>query len=343
MAGYRSAFIRTTRFLSAALPMEGVIGMTGQRLVVPVYHLVSNEAPKHVKHLYQVKDEKQFIRDLDFLLGHYQAIDFHELKTIVDNGKKINKNSFLLSFDDGLREFHDVIAPILLKKGIPAVNFLNNDFIDNRELFFRYKASLLIDCLLHDSSLLKKDDVKGWLSEQTTKHSEFKHVLLSVGFRERDKLDVLARMIGLDFEDYLGKSRPYMSQEEIRKLISQGFFFGAHSLNHPEYRFINMKEQLEQTRDSLNDIAERFALNYRTFAFPFTDFGVGKTFFESLNSTVKVDLTFGSAGLKNDPVPNHIQRIPLETAGLDAEQILKGEYLYYLIRGLFGKNKIRRA
>ena len=48
------------------------------------------------------------------------------------------------ALDDGLSGCHRYIAPLLRKKGIPASFFLNNRFIDNKSLFYRYKASLLV-------------------------------------------------------------------------------------------------------------------------------------------------------------------------------------------------------
>jgi hypothetical protein len=55
-----------------------------------------------------------------------------------------------------------------------------------------------------------------------------------------------------------------------------------------------------------------------------------------------LDATFGTAGLKEDPVDFHFQRIPMEMKKIPAYRILKGEYIYYLLKGLLGRNKITR-
>ncbi|NNE29568.1 MAG: hypothetical protein HKN16_08020, partial [Saprospiraceae bacterium] len=51
---------------------------------------------------------------------------------------------------------------------------------------------------------------------------------------------------------------------------------------------------------------------------------------------------FGGAGLKYDSVDFHHQRIPMEVGRLSAEEILKGEMLYYNFKALFGKNILTR-
>ena len=340
MAGYRSSFIRAAKAISFLSPLNRMISLSRQRLVVPVYHLVSNNAPPHIRHLYGTKNEKQFENDLDFLLKHYSPIHIQELLHCVRNGKKVSGNACIVTFDDGLREFGEVAAPILKRKGIPAINFLNSDFIDNRGLFFRYKACLLVDQIEKDGSLLKKDDVKQWFSRTNQKNKEYRHILFSVSYAGRETLDELAVLTGLDFREYLRVQKPYMSSGDIRTLIDQGFYFGAHSCDHPEYRYIDLDEQVRQTIESVSAVSENFGLDYRLFAFPFTDYKVSNRFFERLNGAV--DISFGSAGLKRDPVPFHLQRVPMETAGLSAEDILKGEYLYYLLKGFVGKNQVRR-
>jgi hypothetical protein len=55
-----------------------------------------------------------------------------------------------------------------------------------------------------------------------------------------------------------------------------------------------------------------------------------------------VDLTFGSAGLKQDEFNKNLQRIPMETDHFSAEDIIYGEYFYYLFKTLLNKNMIKR-
>ncbi len=105
-----------------------------------------------------------------------------------------------------------------------------------------------------------------------------------------------------------------------------------------------MDEQISQYRDSLTLVQQEFGLTYGLFSFPFTDDGVSASFFEALSAEgmPPLDATFGTAGLKEDPVDFHIQRVPMEIENIPASRLLKGEYAYYLIKGLFGRNKITR-
>jgi peptidoglycan/xylan/chitin deacetylase (PgdA/CDA1 family) len=312
--------------LAGIWPFSALAKSMGQRLIAPFYHAVSDQPLPHIRHLYQLKTVRQFEDDLDFLLRHYTPVDFHQLPAIVENKRKVpGKPPMLLSFDDGLREFYDPIAPILLRKGIPAICFINSGFLDNTDLFFRYKASLLIDALQKcpDAVLLKQ-----------IRHTRY---------ADRAQLDLLAQNMGLDFGAFLREQQPYLSSVQVASLLQKGFHFGAHSVDHPEYRLLDQQEQLRQTTKSVETISNKFGLGYRLFSFPFTDFGVSKKFFDVVLEEKKIaDFTFGCAGIKTDVNARHIQRIPLEIGDLSAEAILRKELLYFWLKMPFGKNRIHR-
>ena len=324
------------------IPLRSLITVTRQNFILPFYHLVSDKSVVHVKNLYRVKSVREFNDDLDFFLKYYEPVDFRELIS----GGKVRKNSFLLSFDDGLREFYDVVAPILRQKGIPAVCFLNSGFIDNKELFFRYKASILIENLKTSGlSPAKEKELKNWFQTNGLAYDCHFQSLLSVDYKNKAYLDELALFLGISFQDYLQQHKPYLETGQIEELIAQGFHFGSHSVDHPFYREIDEAEQIAQTKQSIEEIVSLFKLDYRLFAFPFSDYDVSRGFFEKIFDSVDpvVDITFGTAGLKKDYCIRNKQRIPVEIGNYMTQEIMYGEYLYYICKAFFCKNVVKRA
>jgi peptidoglycan/xylan/chitin deacetylase (PgdA/CDA1 family) len=345
MNASRSIAFQVLPSLARLLPLNGLIRITGQRTIFPFYHVVSDEEVPHVKHLYTLRTTKQFIQDLDFFLKYYKPIGISDLLGTIHNGRPFSGKCFLLSFDDGLREFHDVAAPILKQKGVPAICFLNSGFIDNKDMFYRYKASLLIERLQKmNYQADNKNFPESWFHENDLPFSDDYHGLLMISYADRHLLDELALKLDVDFDEFLLKQRPYLDPVQIFSLIQQGFTFGAHSIDHPEYRFLEEEEQIRQTSESIDLVSKRFGIMEKLFSFPFTDYGVKKTFFEKVFDPERpmADLTFGGAGLKGDSVRRNIQRIPFEGTFLNAKQILGTEYLYYMIKAIFGKNRIKR-
>ncbi|MGE0561564.1 MAG: polysaccharide deacetylase family protein [Flavobacteriales bacterium] len=291
-----------------------MIGLTGEKLILPFYHAVSDNPPAHLINLYEARSAVDFEKDLDYLLEHFKPIGLQELIKLNKNGLIPKEPSFHITFDDGLVEVYDVVVPILIKRRVPATFFINTDFIDNKKMFYRFKASILVEQLAANG-------------------------MLDLNCNEENDIDGFAKTLGINFEDYLEKEQPYLTTNQINELIEKGFTIGAHSKNHPLYKLISEKEQIEQTLGSLEVLKKQFRLDYSVFSFPFTDDGVTQSFFKTIQS--KVDLTFGSAGLKKDTVEFNLQRIPMENTA-STEELIKTQYLYCLLKKLVGKNKVVR-
>ena len=292
-------------------------------LFLPFYHLVSDENPAHVRHLYPVRTVQQFRDDLDFFLKYFRPVGLERVveQCLPPKGSKtLPRSEFHLSFDDGLRECYDVVMPILLEKGIPATFFLNSAFVDNRALMFRYKASLL------------------QASEAALPSNP-----LRVRYADRHLLDEWAAAAGVDFQAFLEQKQPYLTAEQIQTMQNKGFTFGGHSTDHPLYSQLTLHQQLEQTLDCLRHLKERFHLKHTVFAFPFTDDGVGLAFFTAIHQQLGEPLlTFGGAGLKQDVAPGHLQRFPMERTTLPARRVVSAEYAAYLVKKALGKDTVRR-
>ncbi|MBW7676562.1 polysaccharide deacetylase family protein [Chryseobacterium chendengshani] len=287
---------------------------------LPVYHNVSNEHLPHLKHIIHYKNEKEFEEDLDCLSKNFQWVTFDEFKDYVKGNFKPKRKIALLTFDDGYREFYDVVIPVLERKGIYAMNFVNPAFIDNKDMMFRCKVSLIKDTLDN----LNCDNPS----------------ILKLKYHQSKTIEDLSTQFEVDFEDYLEEKKPYLSLDQLHQITSKGFGISSHGMNHPLYHEVPISEQLENTILGYNYMREN-GFHYESFAFPFTDFGVEKSFFDELFKNKDIFCTFGSAGVKMDSVSKNFHRIPMET-GETASQILKKEIAYFKFKKVLNKNKIIR-
>jgi len=78
--------------------------------------------------------------------------------------------------------------------------------------------------------------------------------------------------------------------------MQMGFHFGAHSIDHPKYSTITLKEQLRQTEESMQFVQEKFQPGYKVFAFPFNDLSVSRQFYNKIFDRNILDMSFGTAG-----------------------------------------------
>lgn len=296
-------------FAGNLLPLKFLRNGKSYPPFLPFYHTVEDFSPEYIDS-YKVKPISQFEKELDFLLSHFEPVD---LKTITE---KPQKNQFHLSFDDGLKTCHSIIAPILKRKGIPATFFINTGFVGNEKLFHRFKKSLLAKWGINTNNKL---------------------------YTQQNTLDKLASENNISFDEYLKRETPYMTFDEIASLKNDGFIIGSHSIDHPEFWSINEEEQYRQIAESMAYIEKNFQPGLRVFSFPFTDNGINNSLFERLKKENIIDYSFGTAGLKYDKIPSHFQRIPVESfQNWGIGKVVHYEYFYFFVRSLFGKNTVER-
>lgn len=310
---------------------------SGQKSIYPFYHAVSNRRALHLKHLYNVRSCALFEQDLEFFLQNYQSISLSEILT------KRSKASFHITFDDGLREFKEFAWPLLKKYNIPVTLFVNPAFVDNKQLFFRFKASLLIDKVEQDFGINFKA-FNELVDAEISNNEQLIDWIKNVSYKEKGHLDKVAGLFDVDYDKYLQDVKPYLTLNELKELHNEGVNIGAHSLDHPLFSELNIDEQVRQVEDSMLWVKDNLGDNNYSFSFPFTDFGLGKELFEKIYSIEDspLNISFGTAGIKKDSIQNHIQRIPMENNIKSAKQIVHGEYSYFLLKALFLKNTIRR-
>ncbi len=323
------------------IDLKFLIRKTNTSIIYPLYHTVSDESLPHINNLYQYKSSTQFKKDLSFLTKNFKSCSIEKVAEYINNKMTASEPTFHLTFDDGLREVKEVIAPILLKKGVHATFFLNSSFIDNKALFYRFKASLIADVLktqkfskITDAVLESKlSGIKG----KTTIEK-----VLNIKYFNQHILNDIAELVDVNFNEFL-KKKPYLSSEDVRWLIDQGFSIGAHSVDHPKFQEITLYEQLQQTETSIEFIKDNFNTKLNLFAFPFCDTGVSHEFFESIyNKGNFVDLSFGTFGLRKDKFEKTLQRIAMEETDYSVEEIVKRNYLKLLILNLSNSSFIKR-
>jgi len=290
------------------------------RIFFPYYHLVSDAPTPHYSSYGEfAPTAKKFSEDLDFFLRHFRPIDLHQLIAHLRRGAPLPENPFLLSFDDGYREVYEVAAPILEKKGVPATLFLNTSSLDNKEMIFYNKLGLLA---------------------QGRDAREVAKLITDLDFFAPEELDRRCAEAGIDVGGYLRSVAPYLTSAQVSALIERGFTVGAHSVHHPPYARLSVEAQVRETTACLEELKQRFSLDYAAFAFPGSDDGVSREFFRRIER--EVDVTFGTSAGVTDDIPRHFQRTSFETSHEPAALVLAERYGVELLKRLARRDRKQR-
>ena len=334
---------RIVSSLSGILPIEKLMLPQRHQFILPFWHAVSDAQLPHLSKLYSVPTISAFERTLDFLLLNYKPASVEDVGRLASSRGKQEKKLFFPSFDDGLTPCYEVIAPILKRKGIQAAFFITPMFVGNMTLFHRHKASLLLNSL--EEQKLKTPELKeakGLLQKRFNNQSLYDFLRHTV-YTDHWLLDQMAQLFDIDFDHFMRKEKPYMTIDQIVELQEDGFLIGAHGMDHREFYLSSEQEIMEQISSSMHYLMQEVNPPVKTFAFPYTDFNVSDTVFERANREKLWDLSFGTAGIKDETMLNHLQRMPMESSkGVDGKRVIRTEYLWYYMKSVFGKNKVRR-
>lgn len=284
-----------------------------RKIVAPCYHLVADGRRSHVQNLYPFRNPAEFERELDWLLARFQPVGLEQVEGSITQAAPLPPRPLFLSFDDGFREMAEVVAPICKRKGVPVTFFLTTDFLDNRQLGFRHKASVLLERL----ATLSPEKALAIVQEaartrQMECGQDVRKFILAISHAQAPVLDEAARLAGFDFADYLQQERPYLNSAQVHALLKDGFSIGAHSRDHPRYSEISAGEQLAQTQGSVEFLEQNFGMKHRAFAFPFVADGVGNEFYRHVFSQRLCDLVFCIGALPSNGSWPVVERFGVE-------------------------------
>lgn len=295
--------------------------------------MVSDEPRDHVSGLYRFREVREFKADIEFFLSRYAPVTLQDVIRHLDGERGLPKRCFLPTFDDGFREMHEVVAPILKAQGVPAVFFLITSALDNQVLCYPQKKSLLLRAFESLPGSAMKQKATEILTHAGIQGPDLPACIRSVHYRKRAVLDVLGALLDRDFESYSTSARPYLSSAQVSDLLKMGFAIGAHSVDHPLYSELALEDQLAQTRESLQRLSERFAYQCLAFAFPYRDTGVSRHFFDRAFSEGQLAVSFGTGGLARHFFERNLPRFSMERTDLPAELILARHFGRTLLNG----------
>ncbi|MCK4852906.1 MAG: polysaccharide deacetylase family protein [Bacteroidales bacterium] len=288
------------------------------------------------------RTKSAFAEDIKFIKNNFNVLSLQEFLEINDKSGKFPERSLLITLDDGLAIQYDHIYPILKSYNIPATFFINNAFIDNRDLHYERKKYLIIRRLIELQDISVEREISKVISQDYNDLPEFdlKSFIHRLGYKSKNTLDLVADELGISFANYLNQNRIYLSTQEINTMLRNNMTLGGHSIDHPDYTELSLEDQVNQTLSSVNDLVRRFQLDYKAFAFPYNDRALDIDLFKRIGDSINV--TFGSSGLLKDEYKMHFQRGSIDNSTQSFTRAMAVLFSKYYGLKITGKHFIKR-
>ncbi len=318
-----------------------------RRLTSLFGHIVADTPNPLTAEIYRAPTIAEFRQSLDFLQERFEFVSLPEVVAHFRDGAPLPDYPAFLSFDDGLRETADVIAPILKARGIPATFFATARAMDNRYLFYGHRRSYLLTSIrisgISPASRGAIGAVLG-LSGPEPSAESICQALRRFSVHLPDdcaRVDECATAMKVDWQDVLNAERPFLTAQQARALQSDGFSLGAHGTDHTKFAHLDDTDRRRDLRRSLDFMADTFGLDDIAFAFPHSHKGVTRQWMsQQLKDDARLSIFFSTANYApNDRVM--VNRVCFDrpagtAAALDIGEILARSFLHSAVHhGVF--------
>jgi peptidoglycan/xylan/chitin deacetylase (PgdA/CDA1 family) len=187
---------------------------------------------------------KQFEHQLDLLAHHGEFIGAEDITTAIIKQSPLKSNYICITFDDGLKEQFAIAKPILEKKGIPFIFFINpsnqceevvstvhqihllRSMLNPQDLFKeinQFRPDLLL-------TVLEKDLARVHYNFDISEAAELKY-LLNFKLDSFSQIEVIGGLFRRFFNERSESQNLYMNRQELRTVPDLGCL-GSHTYHH---------------------------------------------------------------------------------------------------------------
>ncbi len=236
-------------------------------LTIVMYHYVRDDARVHARTIAELEAE------LDHVAERYTGVRLEDVVT-----GDWPEDACLLTFDDGLVEHLDVVAPALERRGLTGVFCPpGRAVVERRPLDVQRTQFLLAAAPDHEALgrriLAVADDPDRLWAENTPQHrydapsTVFVKRALQEGLPDGQREELLETLFHeyVTVDDEAFAASLYLTLEECRELVRRGHEVIGHGWQHRRLGLLDeaaQRVELERTRDFVEDVGGTWALCY---------------------------------------------------------------------------------
>lgn len=233
-----------------------------KKVTIVMYHYVRdmhNTAYPGIKAL----DIQDFSRQLAYIDKNHTVVTMEDVFAAIDENRKLPSNALLLTFDDGYKDHFEHVLPFLKKHRFqgsfftPVKVITDGHVLDVNKIHY-ILASVEIKDLTKRLLELVKERRKLYNlppDDYFYKHSAEKNrydspqVMLVKRMLQRDLPEVVRHEITeqlfaefVSEDEKLFANQLYMNEKELKQLIEEGMYVGAHGYDHRFLTHLSEKE-----------------------------------------------------------------------------------------------------
>jgi len=234
-SGLKSGLFLGTRVLGIN---RAVRWRSGRLPLIVCYHGVIRNAKRDLQPLYQnTVSITDFERQIDYLARNFQTLSLADFAKRLSHDETLPRKAALITFDDGYRNNVELAAPILRRKGVPAVFHLATSYIGSRRTLWPDEVLLrILDWKTPRITVPGGEEtgVPVAFIDRIQLASRIKQRCKTLTPQCREQyLSALRDVTPEVPSHYDEEAHTFMTWDEARTLTSTGFELGSHTVTHP--------------------------------------------------------------------------------------------------------------
>jgi peptidoglycan/xylan/chitin deacetylase (PgdA/CDA1 family) len=231
-------------------------------LTAPAYHFVSDRQISCSAMLGVTTPVAVFEQHLDHFARHFDVVD---LDTVISG--RLPARPLLLTFDDSYRSTLDTVGPILRRRGLPGVVFLNPDPIEHEIVMFDH---LLSDIATHFGTSALMAAIGAEAAGATSVQSYLNGPAVGLAKSARDELiERLLETFDLDAATLRSEWDIYLEPHDIKGFADFGLDVGNHTASHTRVRTLSAEEAQYEIADAKSRLERLAGRPVRSFSVPY--------------------------------------------------------------------------
>lgn len=246
------------------IPNRNSILWKYQKPVIVYYHMTSEKIRPYYPH--GTINPDNFRDQIRVLKKSFDIISLPEAIEREQSNKSL-ENNLLITVDDGFAECYSVIAPFFVEEKVPATFFLIANCINSRNMMWQHQLQYLQQTL----PVKKRNDIIQEFLNKSSNKSNLLELANQWNLNEKDKFaEQIWNLSGNEsLTGWLQTQQPYLTTQQIKKLVNAGFSIGSHSATHPSCDKLNFDELHTEIVESCNSIGKEIGAEVKYFSYPF--------------------------------------------------------------------------
>jgi peptidoglycan/xylan/chitin deacetylase (PgdA/CDA1 family) len=229
-----------------------------------------------------VVTKTHFEEQIRYLTKCYHVVSLGEAVGLVEEGRPLPADSVVVTIDDGYRDNHQTVLPLLKRHGAAATAFVTVDSVESgrppwsqtlwhylwttsipeARFSWRGRDGALTERLLRLGTEAGRQEARAWL----------KALAGGLGAEEQQRLlDGLARTLACPAAPKGSGTRAMLSWDEVRDMHRAGVTIGSHTMTHPRLRGLDRDAVRLEVSESRKVLERQISDQVQFFAYPFGD------------------------------------------------------------------------